>query len=170
VADVFVSYVSEDRSIAEKIASGLEGAGFSVWWDRHIHGGVGFRKEIDRQLGAAKVVVVLWSTTSLESEWVCDEAQQARDHNKLIQFAATEATFVDALRRGQDVAVADVVKHVKEAIAQGRIRDADPDVLAHAMVGVVGHLTRIFIYERGEPAETVADEAVAFCLEGLSPS
>jgi AcrR family transcriptional regulator len=97
-------------------------------------------------------------------------AEDHRDHNKLIQFAATEATFVTALLRGQDIAVADVVKHVKEAIAQGRIRDADPDVLAHAMVGVVGHLTRIFIYERGEPAETVADEAVAFCLEGLSPA
>lgn len=97
-------------------------------------------------------------------------AEAHRDHNKLIQFAATEATFVTALLRGQDIAVADVVKHVKEAIAQGRIRDADPDVLAHAMVGVVGHLTRIFIYERGEPAEAVADEAVAFCLEGLSPA
>jgi adenylate cyclase len=84
VADVFVSYVSEDRTIAEKISRGLEGAGFSVWWDRHIHGGVGFRKEIDRQLGAAKVVVVLWSAASLDSEWVCDEAQQALDENKLI--------------------------------------------------------------------------------------
>ena len=99
-------------------------------------------------------------------EW----AEAHRDHNRLIQFAATEATFVKALLRGQDIAVADVVKHVKEAIAQGRIRDTDPDVLAHAMVGVVGHLTRIFIYERGEPADTVADAAVAFCLEGLSPS
>jgi hypothetical protein len=38
------------------------------------------------------------------------------------------------------------------------------------MVGVVGHLTRIFIYDRGEPAEGVADAAVAFCLEGVSPS
>jgi len=84
VADVFVSYVSEDRAIAEQISRGLVGAGFSVWWDRHIHGGVGFRKEIGRQLGAAKVVVVLWSAASLESEWVCDEAQQARDENKLI--------------------------------------------------------------------------------------
>jgi adenylate cyclase len=81
---VFVSYVSEDRAIAEQISRELEGAGFSVWWDRHIHGGVGFRKEIDRQLGAAKVVVVLWSAASLDSEWVCDEAQQARDENKLI--------------------------------------------------------------------------------------
>jgi AcrR family transcriptional regulator len=97
-------------------------------------------------------------------------AEAHRDHNKLIQFAATETTFMPALLRGQDIAVADVVKHVKEAIALGRIRDADPDVLAHAMVGVVGHLTRIFIYERGEPADTVADAAVAFCLEGLSPA
>jgi AcrR family transcriptional regulator len=97
-------------------------------------------------------------------------AEAHRDHNKLIQFAATEATFVTALQRGQDIAVADVVKHVKEAIAQGRIRDTDPDVLAHAMVGVVGHLTRVFIYDRGDPAETVADAAVAFCLEGLSPA
>jgi AcrR family transcriptional regulator len=99
-------------------------------------------------------------------EW----AEAHRDHNKLIQFAATESTFVTALLRGQDIAVADVVKHVKEAIAQGRIRDTDPDVLAHAMVGVVGHLTRIFIYERGDPADSVADAAVAFCLEGLSPA
>jgi AcrR family transcriptional regulator len=93
-----------------------------------------------------------------------------RDHNKLIQFAATESTFVTALHRGQDIAVSDVVKHVKEAIALGRIRDTDPDMLAHAMVGVVGHLTRVFIYDRGEPAQTVADAAVAFCLDGLSPS
>ncbi len=97
-------------------------------------------------------------------------AEAHRDHNKLIQFAATEATFVSALRRGQDIAVADVVKHVEEAIALGRIRDTDPDVLAHAMVGVVSHLTRVFIYERGEAADAVADAAVAFCLKGLSPA
>jgi AcrR family transcriptional regulator len=97
-------------------------------------------------------------------------AEAHRDHNKLIQFAATETTFMPALLRGQDIAFADVVKHVKEAMAQGRIRDTDPDVLAHAMVGVVGHLTRIFIYERGDPADSVADAAVAFCLDGLSPS
>jgi AcrR family transcriptional regulator len=90
-----------------------------------------------------------------------------RDHNKLIQFAATEAAFAGALQRGQDIAVADVVKHVKEAMAEGRIRDTDPDLLAHAMVGVAGHLTRTFIYERGEPAEAVADAVVAFCLHGL---
>ena len=84
MADVFVSYVSENRAIAEMISRGLQGAGLSVWWDGHIHGGVSFRREIDRQLRGARVVIVLWSAASLESEWVCDEAQQALDENKLI--------------------------------------------------------------------------------------
>ncbi len=97
-------------------------------------------------------------------------AEAHRDHNKLIQFAATETIFQTALRRGADIAAADVVKHVKEAIAQGRIRDTDPELVAQAMVGVVSHLTRVFIYERGEAADKVADDAVAFCLEGLSPA
>ena len=97
-------------------------------------------------------------------------AEAHRDHDKLIQVAATEATFVRALRRGQDIAVADVVKHVKEAMAAGRIRDTDPELLAHSMIGVAAHLTRTFIYDRGEPADAVVDAAVAFCLDGLSPS
>src|SRR5262249_28862150 len=45
---------------------------------------VRFRNEIDRQLGAAKVILVLWSAASRDSEWVCDEAQQALDEKKLI--------------------------------------------------------------------------------------
>jgi AcrR family transcriptional regulator len=94
-------------------------------------------------------------------------SEQHRDLNKIIQFAATEETFAPALRRGQDIAVEDVARHIKEGIAEGRIRDGDPLILAHAMVGVTGHLARTFIHEKGEPAEAVSDEAVAFCLEGL---
>ncbi len=84
MADVFVSYVRENRAIAEKIAGGLSAAGFSVWWDRHIRGGAKFAKEIERELSSAKVVLVLWSSDSLGSEWVRDEAEQARNENKLI--------------------------------------------------------------------------------------
>jgi AcrR family transcriptional regulator len=85
----------------------------------------------------------------------------------LFQFAVSEERFATVLRRGQDVAVADVVPHVKEGMVAGRIRDVDPQVLAHSILGVTNHLARIFIFERGEPAEQVADAAVAFCLEGL---
>lgn len=94
-------------------------------------------------------------------------SEEHRAHNQLIQFAATEATFADALRRGQEVAVADVVKHIKEAMAAGLVADADPDIVAHAMVGVAAYLTQTFIHERGEPADEVADACVAFCLRGL---
>lgn len=93
--------------------------------------------------------------------------EEHRDLFKLTQFAATEDRFAPQLRRGQDVAVADAVRHVKEGIVDGEIRDGDPTVLAHAILGVTSHLARAFIHERGEPAAEVADAAVAFCLAGM---
>jgi AcrR family transcriptional regulator len=93
-----------------------------------------------------------------------------RDLVNLFQFAATEEAFAPQLRRGQDVAVADAVRHVKEGIVEGTIRDGDPTVLAHAVLGVTSHLARTFIHEKagGDVAgDEVADAAVAFCLDGL---
>jgi AcrR family transcriptional regulator len=85
----------------------------------------------------------------------------------LFAFAATEDRFAPALRRGQEVALADAVKHVKEGIVDGRIRDDDPTVLAHAILGVTSQLARELIHARGDAADEVADAAVAFCLDGL---
>jgi AcrR family transcriptional regulator len=85
----------------------------------------------------------------------------------LFQFAASEDRFAPSMRRGQDVSVADVVRHVKEGIVTGRIRDTDPLVLTHAILGVTNHLARVFIFERNESPETVADAAITFCREGL---
>jgi AcrR family transcriptional regulator len=86
----------------------------------------------------------------------------------LFQFAATEERFAPTLRRGQEVAIADVVPHVKEGIVAGRIRDADPLVLTHAILGVTNHLARAFVVERNDASPDVADAAVAFCLGGLA--
>jgi hypothetical protein len=41
-------------------------------------------------------------------------------------------------------------------------------MLAQAIHGVVAELTRAYLVERDEPVETVADLAVAFCLQGLT--
>ena len=90
-----------------------------------------------------------------------------REVVKLLQFAATEERFAPVLRRGQDVAVADTARHVKEGIVEGRIRDLDPFVLSHAVLGVTGHLAREFVPERNQSVDEVADAAVAFCLGGL---
>lgn len=87
--------------------------------------------------------------------------------NQLIQFAATEDRFIPALRKGQDVAVSDAVRHIQEGIDRGEIRDTDPIMLAHAVIGVSTHLARVFIHEKHQPAGEVADAAVSFVLEGL---
>lgn len=85
----------------------------------------------------------------------------------LTQFAATEETFAPALQRGQEVAIADTVKHIRDGIASGAIRDVEPEILAHAVLGVTGHLARELVHRRGEPADDVAEAAIAFCLTGL---
>jgi len=85
----------------------------------------------------------------------------------LIQFGATEERFASVLRRNQEVAIADVVRHVKDAIVEGEVADQDPEVLAQAVVGVTEHLAQAYLIERDEPVGQVADAAVAFCLRGL---
>jgi AcrR family transcriptional regulator len=86
----------------------------------------------------------------------------------LSELAASEERFRPMLRRGQDVAVADAVRHVTDAIAAGQIVDTDPLIVTHAILGVTNQLARIFVLRRGDPPEDVADAAVAFCLGGLS--
>src|SRR3954452_2095164 len=85
----------------------------------------------------------------------------------LFQFAATEEQFAPALRRGQEVAVADVVRHIKDGIVEGNIRDGDPEILAHGVLGVTNQLSRIYLRDRRDNVAEVADIAVAFCLDGL---
>src|SRR3954470_10822697 len=46
-------------------------------------------------------------------------SSEHRDLVTLVQFAATEERFAPALRRGQDIAIDDVARHVKEGIVAG---------------------------------------------------
>jgi AcrR family transcriptional regulator len=96
--------------------------------------------------------------------------EEHRSLFNLFQFAATEERFAPALRRGQEVAVEDVVRHVKEGMAEGLIADGDPTVIAHAILGVTSQLARELIHHRGDRAGEVADAAVAFCLNGIHGS
>ena len=87
MADIFISYARADRDRIEKLASALEGEGYSLWWDRHIEGGAEFSKDIERELETAKAVIVAWSKDSIESRWVKDEAGLASEAGKLVSIA-----------------------------------------------------------------------------------
>ncbi len=95
--------------------------------------------------------------------------QEHREHFAIIQFAAADEIFSPVLASNEDVAIADTARHIKEASVEGVVVDLDPDMLAHAIHGVVGRLARDFLIERNEPIDLVADLAVAFTLQGLQP-
>ena len=84
MADVFISYKSERRAAAQHLARVLELHGYSVWFDYGLYSGRDFGRQIERELQAARAVLVLWCTLSVDSEWVFAEAYKAKDMDKLI--------------------------------------------------------------------------------------
>ncbi|MGO9486116.1 MAG: toll/interleukin-1 receptor domain-containing protein [Rhodomicrobium sp.] len=82
--DIFISYASLDRRLAEAQAADLEARGYTVWWDTRLIGGQKYRKVILKYLRASKAVIVIWTKTSVESDWVYDEATRAWRATKLI--------------------------------------------------------------------------------------
>jgi hypothetical protein len=84
MADIFLSYAKEDREVARKIATLLGNAGWVVWWDRRIPAGRTWRSVLEEALRDMRCMVVLWSAYSVESDWVRDEADEARARKKLV--------------------------------------------------------------------------------------
>jgi hypothetical protein len=84
VADVFISYASEDRDRIRLLAERLEGEGYSVWWDQDIPPGSDYMSYIFSELQAAPCVIVAWSASSVASHYVRSEAETARVRRALV--------------------------------------------------------------------------------------
>jgi hypothetical protein len=106
MADIFMSYSRTDRSRAEQLANALSAQGWSVWWDRKIAAGSSFDKMIERELDAAKCVLVLWSHASTDSEWVKNEAAAAMEREALIPVMIENARLPIEFRRRQTIDLA----------------------------------------------------------------
>jgi hypothetical protein len=84
MSDIFISYNNEDRPRAQKFAEALAGRGWSVFWDRKIPTGRTWRETIGKELNGARCVIVLWSKTSVVSDWVREEADDAKQRGVLV--------------------------------------------------------------------------------------
>lgn len=84
MADIFVSYAREDAVRAAQIARALEAQGYDVFWDNEIPPGQTWADYTEAKLTQSKVTVVLWTASSVASQWVREEARMARDKGKLI--------------------------------------------------------------------------------------
>src|ERR1700754_1193814 len=90
MADFFISYSRDDRALAQRVAAALEARGATVWWDRQLESGDNFRKEIAREIRTCSACIVIWSPSSMESVFVCDEADRANKAKKLVPIAFSQ--------------------------------------------------------------------------------
>src|SRR5262245_39742683 len=84
MADIFLSYASEDRERARLLASALQSLGWSLLWDRKIPAGKTFAEVIEAAITESRCVIVLWSRESVKSQWVREEADEGKRHGKLV--------------------------------------------------------------------------------------
>lgn len=107
MSDVFLSYKKEDHSLAERVVTGLQSSGLSVFWDDQLTSRSAWDAELEREIGGAACVVVLWTPRSVESEWVRTEAHFAQEHGKLIPVMIERCTLPLAFLLRQTVDLCD---------------------------------------------------------------
>jgi len=84
MADVFISYSRSDRDRCTAIRTALEALKVDVWSDAGIGAGSSFDREIEREIEAARALLVLWSEASAQSDWVRNEARTGKERGGLI--------------------------------------------------------------------------------------
>lgn len=77
MADIFLSYKREEREQAKILAKKLTDAGLQVWWDQDLLGGQDYFETIVKEISLAKCIIVIWSSFSVDSINVREEAKKA---------------------------------------------------------------------------------------------
>ncbi len=96
MADVFISYASQDAKLVRELVKILENQDRSVFWDRDLAVGGDFEKQLEKELSLASCVLVVWSEHSTESSWVRAEAHEALKRGCLVpvRIDSTSLPFV----------------------------------------------------------------------------
>ena len=103
---VFVSYARADEEWAQAVIAALDEAGIKAWWDGLIPGGKTFSGQIAEALEQSAAVIVLWSASSLQSDWVKDEASVGREHHNLVPLSIDGSSPPLGFRQIQCIKVA----------------------------------------------------------------
>ena len=101
VADIFISYASQDRELVRQLVASLEADGFSLWWDRAIEPGHRYDHQINSALDQASVVLTVWTEHSVESDWVRWEASEGLRRGCLIPVRLDDSRLPDEFQRTQ---------------------------------------------------------------------
>jgi TolB-like protein len=85
VSEVFVSYKRENLAAVGRLVEALRAEGIGVWWDQDIPPNAAWEATIEKELAAAKLVIVAWSPAAIASDNVKAEARSARGQGRLLQ-------------------------------------------------------------------------------------
>lgn len=137
MADVFISYASEDRDRVRRLAGALAKRGLDIWWDRVLVAGDDYANVIERELSAAKAVLVVWSKASVLSPFVRDEAGRARNDGRLVPiliergvtlplgFGAFQTEDFTSWNEDDGAAQIDILEAALRARIEGRAPDSE---------------------------------------------
>jgi Skp family chaperone for outer membrane proteins len=97
--DVFISYSSQDKPVADAVCAAVEAAAVRCWIaPRDVQPGRSFSGEITRAIQRSKVMVLIFSAHSNASEQVLREVQLAANaHLHIVQFRIQDVVPSDDL-------------------------------------------------------------------------
>ena len=128
--DVFVSYASQDASVANSVVESLEGNGLGCWIaPRDVKPGAQYADAIVRAINEAKAVVFVMSGSAVGSSHVGKEIERASSKRKQIiafridaaplnhalEYFLSESQWIDVPALGMPAALA----KLKEAVGSG---------------------------------------------------
>jgi hypothetical protein len=185
VADIFISYSSEEPEVTERLADTLKARGYAVWWDVTLKSGDDFGDIIQERLRESKAAIVIWTKASIKSKWVRAEAQIAARAGKLVPVRAPDLS-VDDIPPPYNILHTDVIDDVDSIVValkshgvHSRERDIavslgsdDPTLRMSALThiaarGVREHFDRIIHCLLSDPSDAVRERA-AWALDNLN--
>jgi formylglycine-generating enzyme required for sulfatase activity len=78
MSDIFLCYSRTDAAVANRLAGQLRAEGWTVFLDVQTQVGQRWHQAIEKELRAARAVVVLWSAISRDSDYVLEEAEYGK--------------------------------------------------------------------------------------------
>jgi TolB-like protein len=132
-ADVFISYASQDKAVADAVCKALESAGVACWIaPRDVTPGEFYAESIVHAIDSAKVLVLVLSQNAAVSQHVLREVERASSKRHPVvsfrtdlaplpaglEYFLNTSQWLDASATGVDRALPRLVDAVKSALAQ----------------------------------------------------
>jgi TolB-like protein len=143
---VFISYASHDATVAQRICSALEAAGFPCWMaPRDVRPGAQYADAIVGAINEAKAVVLVLSASAVASSHVGREVERAASKhkpimafrtdaaelNRALEYFLGESQWIDVPKLGMPAALTKLA----EAVGSGSATSAQESSVTHRGVG-----------------------------------